>query len=355
MKLEDLVKDWGAFEDLVAELHKTGDVTVERNVVLSGQSGAPRQIDVVIRHKSALFEHLILVECKYWKRRVRREQVDAFVTAVRDLRAARGIIVSTKGFQQGAITQARLDGIDLFSIRELSKTEWGLPGRIFDMFLHVVQVGTPRVTFPGAQFLPRFEGAGPPEIALHFEGGEPGSANPLRGSDGHPTGESLETVVLEGAHRIVRHASEAVGVFNNEQDGNYYLRCPGTLACDPPLIIVTRTGLILAETIAMDIPVKIHQSRITFDRSDHLTFALAIEDKVTGLVRTAARRPGSLKTEVSPVVPAAVDERDPSFQNGSVAKVFLRGFHDVSEIDALTPVDLAAVSLPWLYRDPSDD
>lgn len=76
---------------------------------------------------------------------------------------------------------------------------------------------------------------------------------------------------------------------------------------------------------------------------------------MTGLVRAAARRPGSLKTEVGPVVPAATDERDPPFQNGSVAEVILRGFHDVSEIDALTPVELAAVSVPRLYRDPSDD
>ncbi len=353
MKLEDLIKDWGGFEELVAELHKTGDVTVERNVVLTGQSGAPRQIDVVLRHKSAFYEHLILVECKYWKRRVRREQVDAFVTAVRDLRAARGVIVSTKGFQQGAVTQARLDGIDLFTIRELSKEEWGLPGRIFDMFLHIVQIGIPKVTFPGARFQPRFEGAGPPEIGLHFEGSVPRSATPIRGGDGQPTGQFLEQVVLDGAHRLVRESIEKVGVFNHEKDGDYYIRCPGTLAFDAPLVIGTQTGVVIAPALVMDIPVKIDQSRVTFDRADHLMFAFAVEDKVTGLVRTAARRHDSGETMVNPVQHAPADDGDLPYQNGSVARVFLKGFYDVSEIEGLRPISLSEVSQPRDYVDPS--
>lgn len=38
--LADLVKDWGGFEKLVADLSQTGEVTVEHNVNLTGRSGA---------------------------------------------------------------------------------------------------------------------------------------------------------------------------------------------------------------------------------------------------------------------------------------------------------------------------
>ncbi|GMA60755.1 NERD domain-containing protein [Alicyclobacillus fastidiosus] len=55
MKLSELVKDWGGFERLVADLHNTGDVKVEHNVVLKGRSGAPRQIDVLITHTHGLY------------------------------------------------------------------------------------------------------------------------------------------------------------------------------------------------------------------------------------------------------------------------------------------------------------
>ena len=54
MNISDLVTDWGGFEQLVAKLHESGDVTVEHNVSLKGRSGAQRQVDVLIRHKQEL-------------------------------------------------------------------------------------------------------------------------------------------------------------------------------------------------------------------------------------------------------------------------------------------------------------
>lgn len=36
MSIADLVTDWGGFEQLVAKLHETGQVTVEHNVILTG-------------------------------------------------------------------------------------------------------------------------------------------------------------------------------------------------------------------------------------------------------------------------------------------------------------------------------
>ena len=60
----EIFTDWDGFEQFVARLHRTGSVTVEHNVTLTGRSGASRQIDVLVRHKEGLYEHLIVVECK---------------------------------------------------------------------------------------------------------------------------------------------------------------------------------------------------------------------------------------------------------------------------------------------------
>lgn len=111
--LEDMVQDWGGFERLVAELHDTGTVTVEHDVILTGRSGAPRQIDVLVRHREGFYEHLIVVECKYRNSPVERIHVDALTTTVREVGASRGVIFSTRGFQSGAITQAAHDNIAL--------------------------------------------------------------------------------------------------------------------------------------------------------------------------------------------------------------------------------------------------
>jgi hypothetical protein len=92
MSIGDLVKDWGGFEKLVAELHETGEVTVEHDAILPGRSGAPRQTDVLIRHKQGLYEHLVVAECKYWNSPVERLHVDALATTVREVGASRGVI-----------------------------------------------------------------------------------------------------------------------------------------------------------------------------------------------------------------------------------------------------------------------
>jgi Restriction endonuclease len=139
--LADLVKDWGGFEKLVADLSQTGEVTVEHNVSLTGRSGAARQIDVLIRHKQGLIEHLVIVECKYWNSSVERLHVDALATTVREVGASRGVIISTAAaFQRGAIEQARHDAIELFRVREPTVEEWGRPGRHIDFYLHVLSV-----------------------------------------------------------------------------------------------------------------------------------------------------------------------------------------------------------------------
>lgn len=136
--LSRLVADWGGFEKLIAQLNETGDVVVEHDVTLIGRSGAPRQIDVLVRHRKGLYEHLIIVECKYWKHNVGRLHIDALVAAVQDLNASKGVLFSAVGFESGAIIQAKHNGIELFKVREPTDEEWGSPGRHIDFFVTYV-------------------------------------------------------------------------------------------------------------------------------------------------------------------------------------------------------------------------
>lgn len=150
LNLGGLVSDWGGFEKLVAELNATGNVTVEHDVKLTGKSGAARQIDVLIRHQEGLIEHLVIIDCKHWKERVSRVEVDALATSVRELNASRGVLFSVMGFESGAVTQAKADGIKLFTVRELTDKEWGLPGRYIDFYLTCIAKAVRTLTVPGA-------------------------------------------------------------------------------------------------------------------------------------------------------------------------------------------------------------
>ncbi|KPG98320.1 hypothetical protein AEQ67_13270 [Pseudomonas sp. RIT-PI-q] len=139
MELKDIVKDWGGFEQLVKSMHESGSVEVEHNVTLTGKSGATRQIDVLLKHHCPPYSYLTLIECKYWKRKVERANIDVLAMSISDLSAAKGVFFTTVGYQEGAEIYARSMGITIHVVRELTDDEWGLPGKIVDLYLQFIQ------------------------------------------------------------------------------------------------------------------------------------------------------------------------------------------------------------------------
>jgi hypothetical protein len=82
----------------------------------TGRSGEEYEIDVSYTFSVANANYLTLVECKKWNSNVERTIVSAFKTVLDDIGAHKGIIVTTKGFQSGAIGAAEAYGIGLFKL-----------------------------------------------------------------------------------------------------------------------------------------------------------------------------------------------------------------------------------------------
>jgi len=75
-------KKWKLFEKVVAAINK---VKVEAGDVRWDQLIKGRQFDVTIRFRlGELYEHLVVIECRDEKDRIKAEAVDAFVTKSRD-------------------------------------------------------------------------------------------------------------------------------------------------------------------------------------------------------------------------------------------------------------------------------
>jgi Restriction endonuclease len=79
----------------------------------------------IIRHKRDLYEYLVIAECKFWNTPVDRSAVDVLANTMKEVGGSQGVIFSTKGFQAGAVEQAKFENIELFTVRELSDAEWG--------------------------------------------------------------------------------------------------------------------------------------------------------------------------------------------------------------------------------------
>src|SRR4051794_38934892 len=96
---------WQEFEALVERLHRglhRGAKITRDDRILGVNSRCKRQIDIAIRHKVGPNDILIIVECKRRSRKVDIDGMNAFAAAREDVRAHLGIMVSEKGFTNGA-------------------------------------------------------------------------------------------------------------------------------------------------------------------------------------------------------------------------------------------------------------
>lgn len=93
-------------EQLVADLYKLDDVTVETNVFMPVPDNPKRkrEIDVLVTGHFAGLAMRLPIECKNYKRRIQAPDIDAFVGKLHDLRLPlQGVYVSTIGFSSGAL------------------------------------------------------------------------------------------------------------------------------------------------------------------------------------------------------------------------------------------------------------
>jgi hypothetical protein len=113
------VKPWEHYQYRTAELLGQLGFTTKVNDPLRAPNGVVHRVDVSARMVVAGVPMLWVTECKLWNRAVTKEKVSALKDIVNDLGADRGLLVSEKGFQSGAVRLAAAKNITLSSLDEL--------------------------------------------------------------------------------------------------------------------------------------------------------------------------------------------------------------------------------------------
>jgi hypothetical protein len=342
LPLNNLISDWGGFEKLVAKLHETGSVEVQHNVTLVGKSGAPRQIDVLVKHREGLYEHLIVVECKYWKEHVKRLHVDALITAVDELNASRGVIFSINGFQEGAVLAAKSALIDLFQVRELTDEEWGLPGRVVDFYLQVIQgsFGNPILHDPKT-FAQSGTDPAPISINLNFDEKGPVSSTPMLLPNGLPAKNRLEKYIWDAVQEGLRGFTAPGVPLNGGRDGTSYFVAPMNLIPDKPFAMPQGNMLMVTPKISFDLGIKVSQSRMQHDRAANYLFALAVENCINGSVSSAARPKDQDNTELTLLPRPTLEHSEDVLVNGSIMRVVVTVMFPFEEMLGKNPVKIS--------------
>lgn len=78
------------------------------------------QIDNLAEFTALSVRFKVLIECKYYKRKIERDEVMLLKSKLESDAANKGIIISTSGFQSGAVLYAKEHGVALLQIIEES-------------------------------------------------------------------------------------------------------------------------------------------------------------------------------------------------------------------------------------------
>lgn len=113
------MKPWEQYQHRAAELLGQLGFTTKVNDPLRAPNGVVHRVDVSARMVVAGVPMLWVTECKLWNRAITKEKVSALKDIVNDLGADRGLLMSEKGFQSGAVRLAATKNITLSSIDEL--------------------------------------------------------------------------------------------------------------------------------------------------------------------------------------------------------------------------------------------
>lgn len=88
--------------------------SIQHNVRQQGlMSKVSRQIDILIEGKLAGFDLKIVIDCKYFNKKVDVKTVESFISFLQDLKVSKGILITNKGFTQAALNRATYDTQDI--------------------------------------------------------------------------------------------------------------------------------------------------------------------------------------------------------------------------------------------------
>lgn len=111
-------RNWKELQNFVGQMFKECGFETKVSEVVDLVRGK-KEIDVYSQDNSSEYKPIILVECKFWSKRINQETIHAFRTIVSDFGANFGFIVSKNGFQSGSYEAVRNTNIKLVSLNEL--------------------------------------------------------------------------------------------------------------------------------------------------------------------------------------------------------------------------------------------
>jgi hypothetical protein len=331
MKLKDIVKDWGGFEELVKNLHQDGETIVKRKEVITGISDAPREIDVTLRHKKGAYEYLTLIECKHWKSKVTREKVDALYASIEDLRASKGVIFTTKGYQSGAETYAKSKNITIFVVRELTDEEWGRPGKVIEFYLQIIQKTILKITPLETKVAFAEHCLDRTNLGLDLVFGKNTVSTNQILSEQKEKYKTTEDLLTFAAEHCCKEFQKRRLLINGGEECTRYFLYNANLPFVPELKVYQKDRMMYIPEIEMEVGIKVTQSKITIDRGSSYDYAFVVQDCVSNQIFATSKKQKLDFPSWQPIKTGDDLANEDVLKNGSILSVIVNDFFDQNE------------------------
>lgn len=108
--------NWKAYEIYITNHFKKiyPEASITHNVKRQGIiSNTKRQIDILIEGSIAGVDLSIVVDCKYFNKRISITTVEAFLSFLRDVKASKGLLITNRGYSKNAYNRATYDSQDI--------------------------------------------------------------------------------------------------------------------------------------------------------------------------------------------------------------------------------------------------
>jgi hypothetical protein len=117
------------FQRLIFEIEQsltdTSKTTITESALLKDQNtDEEREIDILIESEISGYPIRIAIECRNYRRKCNSTWIEQLIGKYQDLPVDKVIAVSRNGFYRPAIDKAQRYGIETFSLRQVSKTDW---------------------------------------------------------------------------------------------------------------------------------------------------------------------------------------------------------------------------------------
>ncbi|QCU74375.1 restriction endonuclease [Pseudoalteromonas distincta] len=90
------------------------ETSIQHDVRREGlMSKVKRQIDILIEGRIAGFDLKIVVDCKYFNKKVDVKAVESFLSFLQDLKVSKGILITNHGYTKAAYNRAMYDSQDI--------------------------------------------------------------------------------------------------------------------------------------------------------------------------------------------------------------------------------------------------